>query len=211
MNKVYLNNLKKQFLRAQGSTNEGIPYNEFEEYLIQLNILGKDYIKLISELGVDITDSGIVEVNKGIIDSVAYGNTNFSLITPYADNMVPIYENEIYKFKFLAKDGIPSFRTNSGVVYQVSRLIPGKHTFITQNPFDYDDIEDFSKISICNPYNTIFGMFGMNNDKDVCYKMKMFERVKSLSSEVMKEEIITEKDKYFWILGPQVKVKTKTR
>lgn len=211
MNKVYLNNLKRQFLNAQGSKSAGVNYKEFEEYLLQLNKFGREYIDILIELGLDVNDSDIVEVNKGVVDSIAYAKTNFSLITPYTDDMGPDYGNEIYRFKFLGKDGVPSFKTSSGTIYNLSELVPSKHTFITQNPYNYSMIEGFSNVSTYGYYNTILGMYGMNNDKDYYDKMKMFESVRGLLEDSYKDEIITDGDKYFWILRSNIKVKNKTK
>lgn len=174
-------------------------------------MLGCEYTNLLIELGLDITDSNIAEVNKGVVDSIAYANTNFSLITPYTDDMVSSYGNEIYRFKFLGKDGVPSFRTRSGIVYNLKQLVSTKHTFITENPYNYEAIEGFSNLSSSGDYNTIFGMYGMNNDKDIYDKMKMFESIRSSSGDYCKDEIITDGDKYFWIIRSNIKVKTKSR
>lgn len=210
MNKVYLNNLKKQFLNAQGNSSGCINYKEFEEYLLQLNRLGNEYRNILSELGLNINDSNIVEINKGILDSVAYANSSLSIITPYTDEMSASYENEIYRFKFVGNKGIPSFKTSSGIIYDLSNLVPYKHTFITQNPYNYSEIEGFSILSQLGYYSTIFGMYGMIYDKDYINKIKMFESVRS-DFQDYKEEIITDGDKYFLVARSNVKVKTKSR
>ena len=54
-------------------------------------------------------------------------------------------------------------------------------------------------------------MYGMISDKDYSDKMKMFESVRNSSDESCKYELITEGDKYFWILRSNIKVKTKSR
>ena len=135
MNKEYLTHLKQQFLKAVGSKCDGINYKEFEDYLLQINKLGNKYINYLSCLGLDINDSKIAEVNKGVIDSVAYKKSNISLITPYTDGM-DSDNNEIYRFHFVGKDKTPCFKTKSGMIYHI-RNITQKHTFITHNPYNY--------------------------------------------------------------------------
>lgn len=210
MNRVYLNNLKRQFLSAQGNTSDCINYKEFEEYLTKINNLGYEYINILRNMGIDTNDSNIVEVNKGIVDSVAYVKTNFSLITPYTDEMSTSYGNDICRFKFVVKDGIPSFKNSSGIIYSLSNIVSYKHAFITQNPYNYSEIEGFSSLSQSGCYSTIFGMYGMIYDKDYIDKIKMFESVRS-DFQDCKEEIITDGDKYFLVTCSNVKDKTKSR
>ena len=210
MNRLYLNHLKRQFLNAVGSNYGSINYKEFDEYLTKVNSLGYEYINILRNLGIDTNDSNIVEVNKGIVDSVAYVKTNFSLITPYTDDMTDSYGNEIYRFKFIGKDGIPLLKTNSGVIHNLSSIAPLKHIFITQNPYNYEMIEGFSKLSQTGYYKTVFGMYGMIYDKDYYDKIKLFERVRN---EINNDytEIITNNDSYYLIVNSNVKVKTKSR
>lgn len=210
MNRLYLSSFKKQFLDAHGNVSHGINYKEFEEYVLQVNKLGAEYRNILSELGLDINDSNVVEVNKGILDSVAYANSNMSIITPYTDEMSTSYGNDIYRFKFVGKEGIPSLKTSSGIIYNLSGIVPYKHTFITQNPYNYSEIDGFSILSQSGYYRTIFGMYGMIYDKDYINKIKMFEQVRS-DFQDYKEEIITDGDKYFLVACSNVKVKTKTR
>ena len=209
MDREYLKYLKQQFLNAEGSKCKGINYKEFEEYLLQINKLSRKYITYLSNLGIDINDSDIAEVNKGIIESVVYDKSNISLITPFTDGMNTNIGNEIYRFKFVSKDGIPSFVTKTGIIYNMEGIVPSKHSFITQNPYNYGMIEGFSDLSY-NGYGVIFGMYGMIYDKDYAAKLKMFEQVKSTIIDC-NDEMITEGEDYYLIARSSIKVKTKSR
>ncbi len=208
MDKQYLNYLKKAFNAAAGYKDVGVNYIEFEQYLRQMRDLGSEYLKILEEFGLDPLDDEITEINKGILDSIAYKNTNFSIVTPFSRNMEKNSNNKIYRFKFISKMGVPRFKTSNGSTYSSDDYF--SHTFITQNPYDYSMIEGFSDLSHRGEYNTIFGMYGFTSDKDFNDKTRMLENVRN-SMDNYYEERLTDGDKYFYIVRTGVKTKVKSR
>ena len=171
------NNMKQlfeQFCKAYGIKNADIYdkelVNAFFEWFMEPKIAQDAfYREQLNCMGLDIDDSKTIEVGKTVHDSIVlpYKTT---IVTPdgtgfenYKDRVI------VANLKFHGK--FPTLIQQRG---SMTHAIPVDlyQTFMTQNPYDKSEIENWERF----PYqNVVVGVYGGINDKDVHEKIRQMD------------------------------------
>jgi len=171
------NNMKqlfKQFCNAYGIKNADMHdkelVNAFFEWLREPKIAQDAfYRKQLNELGLDIDNSKTVEVGKTINDSVVlpYKTT---IVTPDGTDF-DNYKDRVIVANLKFHGNFPTLIQERG---SMTHAIPVDlyRTFMTQNPYDKSEIENWEKF----PYQDIVvGVYGGFDDKDKIDKMRQMD------------------------------------
>lgn len=161
INDEYMAKIIRQFEEAKGESVKNIHLEVYlatlKEFIKERQRIKNTYRFFLSSLSLDFNDEDTVEIGKGRYDTLVTGSDRTSMITPYIRGL----EN---KNRII----IPStFKVlQNGIILSDSPYT--FKTYMTQNPYSIEDIENFEKID----GNLIFGIYGNIYDKDRKYKIQ---------------------------------------
>lgn len=196
----YLLYLFQQFNNTKGYTNPD--YNskmyieEFCEWIINQKCISKYYVDLLSQFDLDINNPEVAEIGKGKYDSIALPNTQ--IISEFGETL--------------------GHQNKELVIYQGEPIIIGSKLFegqvvdkfITQNPYDCRNLQDWEKLHYANG-DICIGMYGRKIDKDFEYKMNILKCFESLLADDSILEYTTIDDKYLAFIKSDKKILRKIK
>lgn len=159
---TYTNELVKQFLMAKGIKNADFTSQDFKaelnKYITVREEIQYHYLDLFDDMEINVYHNPkVAEVGKGKKDTVtAYGDS--VILSPYAD------EVECKGIKVKTKIDASELLTYANL-YELT-------TFITQNPYNENDVNELLKLANRYNYNIIIGVYGFTSDKDKDSKIK---------------------------------------
>lgn len=189
INDEYMAKIIRQFEEAKGESVKNIHLEVYlatlKEFIKERQRIKNTYRFFLSSLSLDFNDEDTVEIGKGRYDTLVTDFDKTSMITPYIRGL----EN---KNRII----IPStFKVlQNGIILSDSPYT--FKTYMTQNPYSIEDIENFEKID----GNLIFGIYGNIYDKDRKYKIQtLYNLNKRLDNNFMIDGG-TFDDDYYYIL-----------
>ena len=206
MENVLRENMKelfRQFCEAYGIKN--VNYEDstlitafFEWMKEEKKDNDKFYLSQLKKLGINIKTNHTIEVGKNECDS---------LVVPYDTVIAPKFSEG---FEDLGKRVIVSnlkFHGNLPFLIQkgvhVDHSIPCDvyNTFMTQNPYSFDEIAEWNKLPYAY-HDIVVGVYGDVNDADRAIKQNMmYQFMEKINPQVLPElHIIDNEDKYATIV-----------
>lgn len=189
INDEYMAKIIRQFEEAKGESVKNIHLEVYlaslKEFIKERQRIKNTYRFFLSSLSLDFNDEDTVEIGKGKYDTLVTDFDKTSMLTPYIRGL----EN---KNRII----IPStFKVlQNGIILSDSPYT--FKTYMTQNPYSIEDIENFEKID----GNLIFGIYGNIYDKDRKSKIQtLYNLNKRLDNNCMIEGS-TFDDKYCYAL-----------
>lgn len=198
----YIVNLMTQFALSKGIKHADMDsklfLDEFSNWLLEMKKKGVDYLSFIDCLDTHPTvfDSSTAEIGKGEYDSVALGNTNITLITPYLGTSIDNSQSIIgADFKVIGSSPI---LVKEGIKYDGDML----SRFMTQNPDCSNKVLGWENLHNSGLSNITVGVFGDIHDKDVDRKIKIIKSLKDkMSDDSFVEDYVTDKDSYYYAIS----------
>lgn len=207
-NDIYLEMLKKQFCEAKGynkfDNNSKEMLQDLESYIRDRHRLGDKYADFLRYIGVDITTEKTAEINKGKYDSIIK-SYNTLAITPYP---IDIPENRLYNYSFVATENGPKLemKTDDEKLYLIADM-PIKN-YMTQNPYNLNQLRQLKYLYNSDKYNIIVGMFGKIYDYNMNIKLKQLEKLeKQLKDLDYKTAFLKDNFNYYSVLYTNVDYK----
>ena len=178
--------------------------NDVYKWLEIRRNIGEKYKLFLSDLGIVMTTKEKAEVGKGIFDTLVRAG-DATLITPYIksnDNKrilsydLILSENSIALAKY-------------GEKYRLEEITSSPKditTYMTQNPYQKNDLFGWKNLANNSKYNTIIGMYGEIQDKDKNAKLKM---LKEIRDKIVNNEykLVYESDKDYYYASLITKTK----
>lgn len=207
MNK-YLDLLVKQFKEAEGINNVDF-YSEsfvkdFSNWITRNQIIGKDYLSFLDYMFYyeDIFDSKTVEVGKGFLDSVLL-NTDATIITPHSECLKQMKSGLIFLSSFNVYNGIPVITDKEG--YK-SSLGYAFENYITQNPYNIEEIKNWEQLPNMNHSNIVVGVYGSLKDKNKETKIRELRNLREKLDYNYKETYGIVDDSYFYAISNEPRI-----
>lgn len=226
---IYNQLLTRQFLEAKGISSPVLNLDELNEeynkWIKRNRIIGEEYTLFLKDhvLEEDIFNKYTVEVGKGINDSVFF-NKGVSIISPYLCGVLHSKERLVLLDVFSVKDGKIVCYDSKGRHYSLEND-PFLYTiwnynyginmdfyfnnFITQNPYNIKDIENWQQIPFDKKGNIIVGIYGSLEDKDRQYKINMLKSFRDKLQGNYIERAKIDNNNYFYAIANSIKVPMK--
>ena len=167
----YIDDLVEQFIKANGITKYNYSrefLREFSDWVQERQKQSKDYVYLLKQMGIDISNYSTAEIGKTSFDSIGR-NYYTTLITPY-----------VYGFEQRNNLIESQFNVDSeGQIYPNSSNLFYIKQYMTFNPYNEQCIKNWD-ILHNNNFNIIVGVFGKETDKDFQEKIEQLEKFKLL-------------------------------
>lgn len=201
----YIDNLIEQFISSTGISKHDLNskefLREFSNWVDERQLLSKNFVYLLFQMGIDISNYNTAEIGKTSFDSIGK-NHYTTIITPYA-------------FGFdRRKDFIesPFVVTNNGniIISKSKEQLEAIRQYMTHNPYNEESIKNWDKLHN-NGKNIVLGIFGRPNDKDIYKKIMMLEKFKELLDNNYIEEETSVYDTYCKIIASNRKTDIKTK
>lgn len=196
--------LIKQFVLARGIKHTDLGsqsfLKEFSNWLKEQKEIGDKYISFISNFGLFNNSVRCAEVNKGIEDSVTLPY-NTRLLSPYIDiNKISEPSRVINANFFVYKNYNTPIISTKEVKMEV---IPSDKikTYMTQNPYDSNMLNDWSCLHNSKRNNIVVGVYGKEYDKDKNEKKDMLLRFRKQLNNDFREIEYVLNDDYFCVIG----------
>ena len=142
-------------------------------------------------MGVKLNTPTTTEIGKGINDTIVY-NERAKVITPYPYNMYGTkYQNKITKAKLIINQ--PNNQNNNDILGNTD-------TLITHNPYDWNDILNWSYLFDENYYNVAIGIFGKKYDRNRLASIQALKELVKKINETYQEIEQETKDNYYYIV-----------
>ena len=191
-------NLFGQFVKAKGIKNytvNGSIINEFTDWLMQMKVIGRSYADLLDYMDLDFMDDDCIEVGKSSKNSVVIPYET-KIITDDKNLFSNIDENRVMIGDFHIFSGVPYLFSQYGI-----EAISNINTFMTQNPYSYYLLNNWSDLPNKKEADIIVGVYGHNSDKDKVYKIKSIENLKDRLNCQYTEEYYEHLNEYYYALG----------
>lgn len=174
----YIKYLSNQFKEANGLKRDNLDFvdnqSELFNWLIEREKIIHRYIKFLDDLGLEkIKEKDTFEVNKGFYDSIGK-DFNTSIITSFSSEFP---SDRIINGDFIVFSNIPIINSNNKVCSLINNN-NNKFTFMTQNPYNIENIYGWDKLANSNNYDIVLGMYGLLQDKDKENKIKLLKKFK---------------------------------
>lgn len=189
MSEEYMQKLMQQYIQAydlyliERTSSEFL--NGFVSYLQEMKLIGKEYYKLLENMGCDVDISSTAELNKGVHDSIAKKNT--TIISPYAGTM--------------QRDNCELIITDGSVSTTSNRInVESINTFITQNPLTSADINLIERIISLGKYKVFIALYGKNTEKDIEEKILNLKYLKDIYHDSLREVNQKTDNQYLYML-----------
>lgn len=174
----YYVEILKQFCNAKGydyyNSHDEDAKKHIEEFNIWLGSLKtqlKKYNDFAAYEGINLTDYSMIELNKGIHDSIIYNqgicDNGATIVSPFASTM------KLQNSKMFLLRGEPVIQTGSNIY---KGQVVEERTFCTHNPYNESYINNLDVLHN-NGYSVCFGTFGSIFDCDKESKLKLFSSV----------------------------------
>ena len=191
----YIQNLITQYQQATGRNNikeNSTGFREsFLEWSKERKKISETYKIILTELGVKLNTPTTTEIGKGINDTIVY-NERAKVITPYPYNMYGTkYQNKITKAKLIINQ--PNNQNNN-------EILGNTDTLITHNPYDWNDILNWSYLFDENDYNVAIGIFGKKYDRNRLASIQALKELVKKINETYQEIEQETKDNYYYIV-----------
>lgn len=208
---LYFGMLFKQFCEAQGLKktfddenwiNELIScYKKgeseaFMSWIIKNLDLLFQYFEYLNFLDTNLSNKKVMEINKGIFDSLSSCNKNIAVVSQYP--VGPDVEKKYQLLDFFESDSnlYPRILTNDGKLF-----VPNNDIFITHNPYNsLLDLKYWNVIHNQRDYDILVGMFGSTTDLDVKKKIQILSCLQDNMTDDCKLDYDTNNGNYFAIL-----------
>lgn len=200
----YIKNIILQYQEATQKNNSNTTSTGFRrsflEWSKERRKIREFYKEQLKELGIDVATPETAEVNKGVNDTLVYGE-NARVITPYPYNMYgQTFQSKIIKSKFVIVKNAP---------FTPIHQLKGIKTFITHNPYNETDIQSWSELFNSNHYNVAVGIYGKCYEMDRMKKKRMLEELKKLITTSYQSIEIEKSEMYSYILTNNLTRKAK--
>ena len=194
----YIKVLFKQFCDAKGIIMPSQSIRKaFTDWIVENYKVFLKYQEYLCYLDESIQDRNIMEINKGEYDT----------LTRTWENAVPIsiYGNPKRQFLLQPK----GYRGVSPLILteQNELIFPDTHIFLTHNPYNLADVQDWNKLHNQGEYNILIGMFGQKEDEDMDNKLNTLSHLKDTMTDDCSLDYATDNGNYFAVLKSNYKVK----
>lgn len=204
MKSNYLNELKKQYLSANGLTFFGTKEGEnecFIEWFKERSVSKELYKNYLLLNDIDYNYRKSAEIGKGNFDSIASEFGDSVLLTKYAETFDDRFSERLIRGVLYVGNKVPCAVIEDVKTRSHSRLLLDKiNLFYTQNIYFADQLEKFVKIHN-NGKSVLVGAYGKIYDKDRIAKIKQLKNLKEqLLDSKYKENYIYSGDNYSYFL-----------
>ena len=190
--------LLNQFNKAKGYTESDLKSKQYTEefvgWLRDLKKQSKQYSDFTLSNGIDLSDFDMIEINKGILDTITGSGI---MISPFGPTL-----NQI-KQDLLVYQGEP-------FIVSGSKIIRGQvvDTYCTHNPYNYHYYGNIHEIHN-NGYKICLGVFGKNADNDKDAKIRSMVDISEKMADDYRKDYCTVGDNYYCMIYTKRKVLTK--
>lgn len=201
--KDYFKALYNQFCKSKGvikSLDEN--KKEFIDWILNQRKLLIRYFDFLQYLDSSILDKKILEIDKGIYDSLLKIWDDICVISQYADTL-----KEERRSLILLENPFNQ-KINPIILNEQNKLFrPSDMLFLTHNPYNFACIKNWYKIHNQKEEDILIGMFGKVDDIDKKDKLKVLKKLQNQMESDNSFDYDTENDCYFAILKSKRKVK----
>ena len=206
--KDYIKTLYKEFCSAKGIKNSFDENKEdFIDWILNQRRLLIRYFDFIQYLDSGILDKNILEIDKGIYDSLLKIWGNLYMISQYADTLKEERRSLILLKNPFNRQIIPIILNEQNKLFRPTNDI----LFLTHNPYDLTSIKNWYQIHNQKEQDILIGMFGKEEDLDKKAKLKVLKELQSRMESDTSFDYDTEYDHYFAVLKSKRKVKKLVR
>ena len=197
-NLEYIKALFKQFCDAKGVIKSSQNLRKaFTDWIVENYEVFLKYQEYLCYLDESIQYRNIMEINKGEYDT----------LTKTWENVVPIsiYGNPKRQFLLEPK----GYKEVSPLILtEHNKLIfPDTHIFLTHNPYNLADVQDWNKLHNQGEYNILIGMFGQKEDEDMHNKLNILSHLKDTMTDDCSLDYAADNGNYFAVLKSNYKAK----
>ncbi len=204
----YIERLAEQYKAVTGVKSVDLKskafLSELNEWLSEIKKMGQVYTNFLDTNNIEYKDSSCVEVGKGEYDSV---------VKPYSTTIltempIGVPKNRVISSNFAVVNGEPTIiRSTSSLI--LSMKVPKKtiNTYMTQNPYSKELLEDWDEIHNFGHGNIVVGMYGSLNDRDREEKLYLLKSLRSYISPSCKFDNGTLDGNYYAVLSSKKKEK----
>ena len=197
-NSEYIKALFKQFCDAKGITVPSPNLKKaFTDWVVENYKVFLKYQEYLWFLDENLQYRDIMEINKGEYDTLAKTWENVMPISIYVNPKRQLH---------LQSEENSDIRALILTEYNDLR-IPDTDIFLTHNPYDLADIQNWNKLHNQGEYNILIGMFGRKEDEDVNSKLNILSTLKDTMTDDCSLDYATDNGNYFAVLKSNRKVK----
>ena len=176
----YIELLAEQYKEVTGIKNVDLKskafLSELNEWLSELKRMGQVYTHFLDSNNIDCKESSCVEVGKGEYDSVVKPYST----TVLTDMPISVSKNRIISSNFAVINGLPTIiKSTSSLLFHVPVPKKSFDTYMTQNPYSSELLEDWDEIHNQGHGNIAVGMYGSLNDKNREEKLYLLKSLRS--------------------------------
>lgn len=198
MSILYLKLLLEQFNNSRGYGKEYTDskqyYEEFINWLYELNKQKKKYVEYSDSLGVDLFNPYYFEINKGKLDTILCSER---IISPFGYTMKQSNKT------FIEYYGQPYIVSGSDINNGQAHSM-----YFTFNPYNNYYFGELDKIHNSG-HGVCFGMYGKNSDNDKKIKLQFIsDKLKNMNNRYV-YEYDTDGENYYCIVFTREKIKIK--
>lgn len=175
----YLKRLAVQFAEAEGITsidmNSKTFLNEFNIWLGEIKNMCELYPGFLDSMNVKYDGIDCAEVGKGEYDS-AFSDYKTTIIS---EMPIDVDDDRLVVANFVVMDDKPTLVNKSESIFFHVPISKKKiQTYLTQNPYYPELIEDWERMASENGNDIVLGMYGRLIDKDREKKITMLEKIR---------------------------------
>ena len=208
----YLENVIRQFkhannIRGVDSNSSGFK-SEFNAWLNERKTHEDEYLKFLYYMELySISDSKTSEIGKGTFDTIVK-DFDTTIITPYSKGIILSDMSRIINANFKVCENEPILERIEKGNIQVNPInSPTPLTFMTQNPYTPDLIDNWEQLHNSQKHNILVGIYGSIYDKDIKTKTSQLEEFIQKLNKPYNEEHTVIGDTYCYAVASENKVK----
>ena len=191
-----MNNFKElfsQFVNAEGIDDDKIKCNAaFMRWLKNLKIINdkyRDFVETNSEI-TTYDNKKLVELNKGIYDSLLKDNNKALIVSKYT-----MLRNNIILGRFFIENNTPCVISYAKNKYKLDKY----KFFATHNPYNYEELDTIARLHLLGK-KIIVGFYGNIYDKDKSEKEKQLNEFINLLKNNYTVKSLEDNDYYFHLV-----------
>lgn len=208
--KECMDNLFKQFIesRYHGYNIErkhiDIIKDEFSNWIKERKQLADDYSNFLLCNSFEIDKPDVAEIGKCFVDSSSKDLNNL-IITPYTNGFENCNNQNIIYGRLTEENRKPFIVAKTKIIDPKDLI----STYMTQNPYNFDDTVVLNEIFRKTNNNCIIGMYGSISDADYEKKVKLIELLSEDNDNYSEMIYDTNNGNYFVATGNRTIIKQK--